>query len=355
MEFLRARQQGTIELLSSNDRVIKLWKTELKQKVARTACLVDGSNLWFPTREVVGEGFQAVEKNEYRGCHSYNINSLSLSPDGECFLSADDLRINMWSLEDSVEAYNVVDLKPTLIEELSEVITYVEYHPVRSDIFVFSSSKGYMRLCDLRMNSMSDRCSTTFQKEEDPSRRHFFTDIINSVSRARFSPVDPNYLFSRDYVSVHVWDVRFNRRPCRSFNVTDYLEKRLCEVYESETIFDKFDLAISPDSSRLLTGAYDSSAHVIDLNAETNCAIDVSFNEKRGHRVGLTRGYRGRRLTPVNERQPDMSQKVALCAWHPRENTIAVAKHNALFVYTERKDEQNSLATSAGSASPVVK
>jgi len=39
----------------------------------------------------------------------------------------------MWSLEDSLEAYNMVDLKPPLIEELSEVITSVEYHPVRSD------------------------------------------------------------------------------------------------------------------------------------------------------------------------------------------------------------------------------
>jgi serine/threonine-protein phosphatase 2A regulatory subunit B len=24
--------------------------------------------------------------------------------------------------------------------------------------------------------------------------------------------------------------------------VTDYLEKKLCDVYESETIFDKFDM-----------------------------------------------------------------------------------------------------------------
>lgn len=269
MEFLKTRSVDKVELLSSNERVVKLWKTELRQKVVRTACLVDGSCLTFPVTQVVGEGFQAVEKNEYRGCHSYNINSLSLSPDGECFLSADDLRINMWSLEDNLQAYNVVDLKPALIEELSEVITYVEYHPVRSDLFVYSSSKGYLNLCDLRLNSAPQ--ATTFQREEDPSRKHFFTDIINSVSRARFSPVDPNYLFSRDYIAVHVWDIRYNRRPCRSLNVTDYLEKKLCEVYESETIFDKFDLAVSPDSTRLLTGAYDSSAHVIDLHSETNC------------------------------------------------------------------------------------
>lgn len=68
-------------------------------------------------------------------------------------------------------------------------------------------------------------------------------------------------------MAVHIWDVRNNKTPCRTFNVTDYLEKKLCEVYESETIFDKFDLEISPDSSQVLTGAYNSCAHVIDIQS----------------------------------------------------------------------------------------
>lgn len=96
----------------------------------------------------------------------------------------------MWNFERNTVAYNIVDLKPPFIEELQEVITYVEYHPIRSDIFVYSSSKGYISLCDLRLNSLSEKFSTTFAIEEEPSRKHFFTDIINSVSRAKFSPVD---------------------------------------------------------------------------------------------------------------------------------------------------------------------
>lgn len=36
----------------------------------------------------------------------------------------------------------------------------------------------------------------------------------------------------------------------------------------------------------------------------------------------------------------DMSRKITLCAWHPKENTFAVAKHNSLFVYSERKAPQ---------------
>jgi len=167
---------------------------------------------------------------------------MSSSPDGENFMSADDLRVNLWNIENNNVAFNLVDLKPNNIEELSEVITHVEYHPKRSDVFLFSSSKGYISRCDLRVNSQYKSFSTKFMVEEDPSRKHFFTDIINSVSRAKFSPTDDNYIFSRDYLSVQVWDIRNQSKPCKVFNVTDYLEKKLCELYESENIFDKFDL-----------------------------------------------------------------------------------------------------------------
>jgi serine/threonine-protein phosphatase 2A regulatory subunit B len=150
--------------------------------------------------------------------------------------------VNLWNIENNVVAYNIVDLKPQNIEELAEVITHVEYHPVRSDVFLFSSSKGYICMCDLRVNSQFDNCSTFFSIQEDPSRKHFFTDIINSVSRAKFSPINDQYILSRDYLSVQLWDVRNNKQPFKTFHVTDYLDKKLCEVYESETIFDKFDL-----------------------------------------------------------------------------------------------------------------
>jgi len=227
-----------------------------------------------------------VEKKQFKNCHNYNINSLSLSPDGESFLSSDDLRVNLWSLENSLLAYNIIDLKPKDIEELSEVITHLEFHPKRSDTFIISSSKGYICLCDLRKNSQFDKATTTYMVEEDPSKKNFFTDIINSVSRAKIHPENDNYIFSRDYLSLHIWDVRNTKGPVKSFNVNDYMEKKLCEVYESETIFDKFDMQVSPDGSMVLTGSYNSSLHLLDITNLSNTSIEVKFMEKRGKNVG---------------------------------------------------------------------
>ena len=47
----------------------------------------------------------------------------------ETFLSADDLRVNLWHLEITNESFNIVDIKPANMEELTEVITAAEFHP----------------------------------------------------------------------------------------------------------------------------------------------------------------------------------------------------------------------------------
>ena len=73
-------------------------------------------HLVMPQSKTTGSANEGRARMQYKNCHNYNINSLSCSPDGEYFLSADDLCINLWNLENNIEAYNVVDLKPAEIE-----------------------------------------------------------------------------------------------------------------------------------------------------------------------------------------------------------------------------------------------
>lgn len=282
LEFLHNHKSSNLQLLSTNDRIIKLWKLENRMQREQGVAQIKGNQIMLPQSTVLSSGYEGVERKQYKNCHNYNINSLSVSPDGESFLSADDLCINMWNLENTNLAYQLVDLKPPHIEDLQEVITHVEYHPKRSDIFLFSSSKGYICYCDFRVSSEFKKYATIFQFKEDPSRQHFFTEIINSISKAKFAPISDNYIFSRDYLSVQIWDVRNNRQPVQTLNVTEYLDKKLCEVYENERIFDKFDLQVSPDSRMVLTGSYHSHAHVIDLQRRINTTIEVKFMDKRG-------------------------------------------------------------------------
>lgn len=45
------------------------------------------------------------------------------------------------------------------MEELTEVITAAEFHPLECNIFAYSSSKGTVRLCDMRTAALCDRHS----------------------------------------------------------------------------------------------------------------------------------------------------------------------------------------------------
>lgn len=106
------------------------------------------------------------------------------------------------------------------------------------------------------------------------------------MSSAKFAPSSNNYIFSRNYLSVQIWDVRNSKQPVQTFYVTDYLDSKLCEVYENKRIFDKFDLQVSPCSTMVLTGSYYSHAHVIDMQKRVNTTIDIRFMDRRGKNAG---------------------------------------------------------------------
>ena len=73
----------------------------------------------------------------YDKAHMYHINSISLNSDDETYLSADDLRINLWHLDSTTECYNVVDIKPVNMEELTEVSYCCLYRLLLVLLFTF--------------------------------------------------------------------------------------------------------------------------------------------------------------------------------------------------------------------------
>ena len=49
----------------------------------------------------------AVPRKIYANAHAYHINSLSVNSDGETYISADDLRINLWNLGISDKSFSM--------------------------------------------------------------------------------------------------------------------------------------------------------------------------------------------------------------------------------------------------------
>ena len=54
-------------------------------------------------------------------------------------------------------------------------------------------------------------------------------------------------------MSVRVWDLAMSREPVRVIDVADSLRPRLSELWETEKIFDRFEIAVVRNPSSLQT------------------------------------------------------------------------------------------------------
>jgi serine/threonine-protein phosphatase 2A regulatory subunit B len=81
-------------------------------------------------------------KKVYANAHTYHINSISVNSDQATFLSADDLRINLWNLDITEQSFNIVDIKPSNMEDLTEVCGQLDHGEGQLMLIPESVSQG---------------------------------------------------------------------------------------------------------------------------------------------------------------------------------------------------------------------
>ena len=389
-------------LLSTNDKTVKLWRICERTKRIEGGNLIRdaavdpldpfstspanrlGNDSPYTTRSggrvkrlqvprYVGTDLvvEASPKRVFANAHQWHINSISVNSDQQLFLSADDLRINVWHLEQTTESFNIVDIKPANMEELSEVITSSEFHPRDCNLFIYSSSKGIVRLCDMRCSALCDREAKVFEMPSDPATKTFFSDIINSISDARFSH-SGRLMATRDYMSVKVWDLAMERQPVEIYSVHDYLRPKLCVLYENDCIFDKFEVSWSYDDRCIASGTYHNSFKVIQRddgtvrttlpsqpspnslnpataspNAANPSPMRLSTRDflvfeatRDSTRTGVP--LRQKKIVPTGKKAKkeeisvddvDITRKILHTSCHPNDNILAIVATNNLFIY----------------------
>lgn len=361
------RQNQAHFLLSTNDKTIKLWKIyEKSLKVVvennlgemahptsgRPPSMLTLNALRLPRLSLHEKIIAATPRRIYANAHTYHINSISVNSDGETFISADDLRINLWNLGIADQSFNIVDIKPANMEELTEVITAAEFHPTSCNLFMYSSSKGTIKLADMRENALCDHHAKLFEEWMDPTQHSFFTEITSSISDVRFSQ-DGRYIVSRDYMTVKIWDVNMEREPVKTISIHEHIRDKLCDTYETDAIFDKFEVVFSGDGKSVMTGSYNNNfmiyPNAVDPNAEdTEIVLQADKSAFKAKKVGMPmsmnngngmlRNGRARGQSPgrgmnmmrrdIDYDTIDFKKSILHLSWHPRENSIAIAATN---------------------------
>lgn len=258
-----------VALLTANDRTIKLWKiTDRHEHVCDSVkALKQGKGLRLPKKKG-GPAPSAKASSLFKNAHAYHINSLDISSEAATFVSADDLRINLWNSERSDTAFNLVDFKPSNMTELNEVITCTRFFPKQSNLFHFSTSRGILRVSDLRESACVTSYSKTFKGSSELNTnapKGAYTELISAITDVKLSQSE-RYFAVRDYMTVKIWDMKMEREPVTTITVHDHIEPHLSQLYSSEAIFDKFEVSFSPDDGKILTGSYNNKFYVYDVN-----------------------------------------------------------------------------------------
>ncbi|TRY95399.1 hypothetical protein DNTS_017059, partial [Danionella cerebrum] len=356
------QQNAAYFLLSTNDKTVKLWKISERDKRPEGYNLKDEDGrirdpttitaLRVPVLRPMDLMVEATPRRIFANAHTYHINSISVNSDYETYISTDDLRINLWNLEITNRSFTA------------------EFHPNHCNTFVYSSSKGSIRLL--------------FEEPEDPSNRSFFSEIISSISDVKFSH-SGRYLMTRDYLTVKVWDVNMESKPLETYQVHDYLRSKLCSLYENDCIFDKFECVwngtdrfakctrhlqlrqehaspkepagicssatgdtralnkgISANSGGLhvlMTGSYNNFFRMFDRNTKRDVTLEASRENSKPRAILKPRKVcvgGKRRKDEISVDSLDFSKKILHTAWHPSENIIAVAATNNLYIFQDK-------------------
>ena len=144
-----------------------------------------------PKIKVVSKSKEGKHVATFITGNEQHLHSLSLAPDLENFLSADESKVNLWHLERSAsELYNLVDYNRTKCTSEDEAITSIKFS-TEASMFLYTTSKGHVRICDLRESSnFHTRPTLQFQNKSPKASAgaNVFDKWLNVISDATFVP-----------------------------------------------------------------------------------------------------------------------------------------------------------------------
>jgi len=180
-------------------------------------------------------------------------------------------------------------------------------------------------------------------------------------------------------------------RPVRVIPVHAFLRPKLMELYESDSIFDKFEVSVARDGATMMTGSYNGCFKVYDARCGSETTIELAKARPKvpvvrrilasdgavgigglpaGTAVGAAGGGGGAAggragggavdpwgvdddvtmagtapptvtgadgidatSVPINPDELDLKNKVLHFSWHPYDDIVAVAGMNNLYIY----------------------
>lgn len=238
----------------------------------------------------------------------------------------------MWNLGRPDTAFVIVDIKPHNLEELDEIITKSHFHPTHCNILMWTTSKGEIKMGDLREKSLCD-ASPKVYRDKSSFRKSFFSEILSYISDAKFSG-DGEHILTRDFLSLKLWDIRMENGPVKKLPVQDHLIPKLSELYDTDHLFDKFECAFTHDSSNFISGSYNNTFATFN---KAGAFATTNLNESSEEPKGLFGfpWFRKKSSVPPQSEMIDFNKRCQYMVCHPKKKMMAIASSNTVTLLKE--------------------
>jgi hypothetical protein len=143
------------------------------------------------------------------------------------------------------------------------------------------------------------------------------------------------------------------KSPLQTINIHDHLRHKLCDLYESDCIFDKFECTFSGDGNHALTGSYNNNFMIYPTTQNQGTGGEIllqadksAFKAKKTLAAAKKAAAAARGVSPARQGRAtpppsalsrnaaldvdnmDFNKKILHLSWHPYEDTVAIAATN---------------------------
>jgi serine/threonine-protein phosphatase 2A regulatory subunit B len=327
------------QLLICNTRTIRFWRL-LNRAVKQPLLSVDKIEIpddqpFLPKIRLVDQGFRAVSEQQFCRLHSHPIHSLSTAPNGDNFLSADDLSLFLWNYDRPEIAFHLLDTRPPDLAELKETVTRASMNPLVDQGFGYSTSLGLLRLGDCRI-SPRPNAFLDLRHQTNRHNGHRLWEILDFISDFQFFN-DGYTLFARHVNTVVTWDVRQPSQPTSIVELSPHNPSHPSDLYDFGCSENKFDLSLNQKKRQVLTGNYGNAFHLVRPDGEEPSVENFKVEYSAvGHPDFESDSEPADSVdeTTLNGSVKHFKNRVLKADWSSTGEAFAVALDDVFWVYT---------------------
>ena len=283
-----------------------------------------------------------TKKKLFLSNNSGEINSLSVNKENpNNFISSDEYKVYLWDINCSQsDLYTPVDIDPMTDSTTAERITkatYVDYNP---HIFIYGTSNGNIRVCDLRTSSEQLKFETTY-KDEKSDMNSAIANSLLSVHDISTVLCDKYSFATRHYFSINLWDLRKQNEPSSKFLTYEPIINKLSYLYQNNYINDKFSLSTDNTGKFILTGGYNNMFHVIDTEQRLNTQIVIDDTNEKTMNTNVIRKINAKgscfyKKDDQSINNINFDKKITHQIYSPVENYSLLILYNCIYSYSGR-------------------